>query len=128
MSLTKVHHIEVNNKQLKEQLEELHGEMDGLESHHRQQMMEAVENLQAVQEAHKKDMQQLQMSTNYQMKREAESIQRALQEKVNEIETLQKQLSDSEREKHTEIVKLRLEVSKCRLKHDNINHNSCKYI
>ena len=45
-------------------------------------------------------------------KRETESLQLSIQEKNGEIRQLQKQLSDLERDKHTELVKLRLEVSK----------------
>lgn len=39
-----------------------------------------------------------------------EVLQRLLQDKTNEVKQLQKRLSDMEREKHTELVKLRLEV------------------
>ena len=44
-------------------------------------------------------------------RREADSLQHTIQEKNGEIRQLQKQLSDVERDKHTELVKLRLEVS-----------------
>lgn len=39
-----------------------------------------------------------------------EVLQRLLQDKSNEVKLLQKKVSDVEREKHTELVKLRLEV------------------
>lgn len=39
-----------------------------------------------------------------------EVLQRLLQDKANEVKQLQKKVSDVEREKHTELVKLRLEV------------------
>lgn len=44
-------------------------------------------------------------------KREADSLQHTIQERNSEIRQLQKQISDMERDKHTELVKLRLEVS-----------------
>lgn len=47
------------------------------------------------------------------VRKEVESLQRSLQEKSEEISSLHKQLSDMERDKHTEIVKLRLEVRVC---------------
>ena len=43
-------------------------------------------------------------------RQEVEVMQRLLQDKTNEVKQLQKRLSDVEREKHTELVKLRLEV------------------
>ena len=46
------------------------------------------------------------------MKREVEALQRTIQEKSGEIQHLQKRLADLERDKHTEVVKLRLEVNK----------------
>ena len=39
-----------------------------------------------------------------------EVLQRLLQDKANEVKQLQKKVSDVEHEKHTELVKLRLEV------------------
>ena len=41
---------------------------------------------------------------------EVEVLQRLLQDKANEVKQLQKKVSDVEHEKHTELVKLRLEV------------------
>ena len=99
-------------------------------------MSEAVENLNAVHEAHKREVTQLQTSANQQCgyiyihlhathkplqctrdkhahtaaKRESESLQQTIQERNGEVRQLQKQLSDMERDKHTELVKLRLEV------------------
>ena len=43
-------------------------------------------------------------------KREVEGLQRTIQEGNSEIRQLQKHLADLERDKHTEVVKLRLEV------------------
>ena len=45
------------------------------------------------------------------VKSEVESLQKVLQERSCEIRYLQKQVTDAEREKHSEVVKLRLEVS-----------------
>lgn len=45
------------------------------------------------------------------MRREIESQQKLLQDKSDEITVLHKQLADTERDKHTEIVKIRLEVA-----------------
>lgn len=39
-----------------------------------------------------------------------ESLQRTAEQRQSEIRQLQKQLSDMERDRHTEVVKLRLEV------------------
>lgn len=44
------------------------------------------------------------------VKKEIENVQKVVQDKTAEIRQLQKQQADSDREKHTEIVKLRLEV------------------
>lgn len=44
------------------------------------------------------------------MRRELEVLQRTIQERNGEVRQLQKQLTDLERDKHTEVVKLRLEV------------------
>ena len=91
-------------------------------------MSEAVENLNAVHEAHKREIAQMHTSANQQCgchthdsgtniitllvpaRRETDSLQHVIQEKNGEIRQLQKQLSDVERDKHTELVKLRLEV------------------
>lgn len=93
-------------------------------------MSEAVENISAVHEAHKREIAQLHSSANQQCdylnmspvsntipshslyiaKRETDSLQHTIQERNSEIRQLQKQLSDLERDKHTELVKLRLEV------------------
>ena len=43
-------------------------------------------------------------------KLEVTALEKTLQEKTGELKEMQKQLVDMEREKHTEIVKLRLEV------------------
>lgn len=110
---------------------------------HRKQMTEALENMQAVHEAHRKEMVELQTASNQHselrtcqcimhkqllsschhqlrdwntefppipVKRELEGLQRTIQEKNGEIRGLQKQLADFGRERHTEVVKLRLEV------------------
>ena len=45
------------------------------------------------------------------MRKEIDLLQKTAQEKTTEIQQLQKQLAEVERDKHTEIVKLRLEVS-----------------
>lgn len=45
------------------------------------------------------------------MRKEIDSLQKTVQDKAGEIQQLQKQLAEVERDKHTEIVKLRLEVS-----------------
>ena len=60
--------MESENSRLKEQLDLLHLEMYHLEEQHRQQMTEAMENLQAIQQAHKKDLIQVHESVNYQSK------------------------------------------------------------
>ena len=104
-------------------------------------MSEAVENLHAVDEAHKREITQLHNSAKLQggwrsliiissayltgsynlsirsAKREVETLQRTIQEKSGEIQHQQKRLADLERDKHTEVVKLRLEVNAlpCRL-------------
>ena len=44
------------------------------------------------------------------MRRELEVLQRNIQERNGEARQLQKQLTDLERDRHTEVVKLRLEV------------------
>ena len=44
-------------------------------------------------------------------------MQKAIAEKTSVIQQLQKQLADAERDKHTEIVKLRLEVTGCKSKY-----------
>lgn len=54
------------NVQLKERLNLLHSDTNQLEIQHRQQMTEATENLQAIQEAHKKDIIQVHSSISQQ--------------------------------------------------------------
>lgn len=44
------------------------------------------------------------------VRRELEVLQRTIQERNGEARQLQKQLADLERDRHTEVVKLRLEV------------------
>ena len=43
-------------------------------------------------------------------KKEVSSLQKLIQESNTEVRQLQKQLADMERDSHTEIVKMRLEV------------------
>ncbi len=52
---------------------------------------------------------------------EVEVLQRLLQDKANEVKQLQKKVSDVEHEKHTELVKLRLEVRYI-VTHTHIQH------
>ena len=50
-----------------------------------------------------------------------EALENTVTGKTTEIRHLQKQLSDAERDKHTELVKLRLEVGEpLRLHNDNV--------
>lgn len=44
-------------------------------------------------------------------KKEVSSLQKLIQESNTEVRQLQKQLADMERDSHTEIVKMRLEVN-----------------
>ena len=50
------------------------------------------------------------------VRKEIESLQRTLQDKSEEISSLHKQVADAERDKHTEVVKLRLEVTSLNIK------------
>ena len=111
-----------------------------LEEEHKKQMSEALENLRTIHDAHKKDMAQAQDIANQQSKicceqlvkehhtflfcelahklctivqQELKVLEKTIQEKNIEIKRLQKQNAELEREKHTEVVKLRLEVYKC---------------
>ena len=101
-------------------------EAEKLEQLHSQQMAEMMENMKAMQEANKVEISRLRDSSNQQckqelsflvviitipVKRELETLQRTVQDKAAEIRQLRTQLSDADRDKHTEIVKLRLEVS-----------------
>lgn len=88
-------------------------------------MTEAMNNLHLVQQAHKTELAQVHEEVHQQSKnilvlgivrfliavsKEIDLLNVTLQEKNVEIKQLQKQLSDIERDKHTEIVKIRLEV------------------
>lgn len=101
--------LENENTELKEQLEMLHKETEQLEQQHRQQMRNALDELQAIKEAHKNEIKSVQNSTTLQLRKEIESLDKTIQDKSSDIRQLQKQLSDVERDKHTEIIKLRLE-------------------
>ena len=48
------------------------------------------------------------------VQKEIEALERTVQEKNGEIRQLQKENAELERAKHTEVVKLRLEVGWCR--------------
>ncbi|XP_019864433.1 PREDICTED: cingulin-like [Amphimedon queenslandica] len=97
------------NSKLKERMERLQRETSELEAQHKDQMREAMDNLEAIKEAHKKDVVHIQAVTSKEMRKEIDLLQRNLQEKSEDISALQKQVGDAERDKHTEIVKLRLE-------------------
>ena len=56
------------NAELKEQLEMLHQETEQLEQQHRQQMRNALDELQAIKEAHKNEIKSVQNSTTLQRK------------------------------------------------------------
>jgi len=91
---------------------------------HKLQMAEALDNFQAVQEAHKKELSEMQDAANQQMRRELEVLQRTIQERNGEARQLQKQLADLERDRHTEVVKLRLEYDAKLLKLQKQNTKS----
>jgi len=89
-------------------------------------MEAAMENLEVVQNSHQKEITQIQDISNQQgisrlsyhvilvvftAKKEVSAMQKLIQESNTEVRQLQKQLADMERDSHTEIVKLRLEVS-----------------
>ena len=54
-----------------------------------------------------------------------EVLQRLLQDKANEVQELQKKVSDVEREKHTDLVKLRLEVRMLPDTHRHVHYCQC---
>lgn len=62
------------NSKLKESMERLHSETSQLELQHREQMREAINNLEAVKEAHKKDIIQVQAITSQHSKKKLKSL------------------------------------------------------
>lgn len=98
-----------------------------LEQKHKEQMEEAMENMDALRATHKKETAQIQENMKQQSKpnplcvwegceyfltvqKDIELLERTIQDKNGEIRQLQKENAELERAKHTEVVKLRLEV------------------
>ncbi|CAB3988688.1 Hypothetical predicted protein [Paramuricea clavata] len=88
---------------------------------HKCQMNEAIKNLEASQQAHAVEVRRLQENNQLQNKREVALLEKGIQEKNGEIRKLCQKLSDMERDKHTEIVKLRLEYDAKLLKAQKSN-------
>ncbi|XP_028403895.1 coiled-coil domain-containing protein 152-like [Dendronephthya gigantea] len=97
------------NVKLKKQLVDAKEMAINLEQSHKCQMNEAIKNLEASQQAHAVEIKRLQENNQLQNKREVSLLEKEVQEKNGEIRELCQKLSDIERDKHTEIVKLRLE-------------------
>ncbi|XP_065882398.1 coiled-coil domain-containing protein 152-like isoform X2 [Dysidea avara] len=97
------------NHRLQEQISAMKEVSIQLENERKKQMEAAMENLEAVQNSHQKEITQIQDISNQQAKKEVSAMQKLIQVSNAEVRQLQKQLADMERGSHTEIVKLRLE-------------------
>ncbi|XP_032232176.2 coiled-coil domain-containing protein 91 [Nematostella vectensis] len=115
--------LEVENRQKREQIANMKDTAKNLEEEHKKQMLESMKNLEAANEAHKKELTRLKDEAAQQTKRELALTDKSIQEQACEIRQLQKQLVDMEREKHTELVKLRLEYDAKLLKVQKSNVN-----
>eukprot|EP00731_Ephydatia_muelleri_P020546 Em0013g273a len=102
--------FENENAALRDQIVALHKSTVLLEMEHKKQIAESLDTLKAAHEAHKTELLRAQELVQRQSKQEIEVLQRQIQEKNAELRQIQKQLSDVERDRHTEVVKLRLEV------------------
>ncbi|KAL5471382.1 hypothetical protein EMCRGX_G029495 [Ephydatia muelleri] len=101
--------FENENAALRDQIVALHKSTVLLEMEHKKQIAESLDTLKAAHEAHKTELLRAQELVQRQSKQEIEVLQRQIQEKNAELRQIQKQLSDVERDRHTEVVKLRLE-------------------
>lgn len=113
--------LEDENVQLKNQIAEAKEIALKLEESHKSQMDEALKNLEASQQAHGIEIRRIQENNQQQSKREVAMLEKGIQEKNGEIRELRQKWSDLERDKHTEIVKLRLEYDARLLKAQKSN-------
>ncbi|XP_031554808.1 coiled-coil domain-containing protein 150-like [Actinia tenebrosa] len=108
-TLSKRCDFEDENGRLKEQIQQMKKSADALEQEHKNQITEAIKEIEVSDQMHKNEICRLKEESQQQAKREISLLEKSLQEKDSELRHLQKQLADMARDKHTEIVKLRLE-------------------
>ena len=114
--LSKRYDFEGENLRLKKELANMQKKASQLEDTHCCQMAEAMENLQALSSKHKAEMAAAQRLALQQLQQACQAKDKETQEKIDEIKLLQREKSELERAKHTDIVKLRLECDAKMLK------------
>ncbi|KAK3750531.1 hypothetical protein QZH41_018144 [Actinostola sp. cb2023] len=101
--------FEDENQQLKEQIAQAKTTLQTLENEHKNQISEAMQEIDVSDQMHKQEICRVKEELQQQNKRDMSLLEKNIQEKDGEMRRLQKQLADMSRDKHTQIVKLRLE-------------------
>ena len=96
---------EEENAELKSQITVMREKSIRLEQEHKSQISEAIHS-------HKQEMSRVREETLQQRKKEIAALEKSQQDKGDQIQKLQKQLTDATQAHQTEIVKLRLQVKK----------------
>ncbi|XP_006814581.1 coiled-coil domain-containing protein 152-like [Saccoglossus kowalevskii] len=101
--------VEDQNGILKERVAKLEEELTVVRQEHEINLCDQVEKLEKLKENHHEELKKNQMDTKHKVEQVKMSVQKELQCKQEELQQFQKQLEALRKEKHTEIVKLRLE-------------------
>ncbi|XP_071485555.1 coiled-coil domain-containing protein 152-like [Diadema antillarum] len=101
--------LEDENQQLKEKVTNMADELAAVREEHTLTLSEAQAQLQELRQAHKEEIEKIKATATSQRESEVGLLKQSLQHKLSEISRLQGELADLEREKHTELARLRLE-------------------
>eukprot|EP00117_Sycon_ciliatum_P014923 scpid90201/ scgid14987/ Coiled-coil domain-containing protein 152 len=107
--VSKLCNLEEENGKLKQQLEDERASSAIITEAHRGQRDDLLKELSDIRATHSTEMERLQQMAQQQGRRDKALLEKQIEEKSGEIRQLQKRLTNMEREKHNELVKLRLE-------------------
>ncbi|XP_033125128.1 spindle pole body component 110-like [Anneissia japonica] len=109
--------IEDENRTLKDQIEDMQDKVAMLTKEHGEKEDKWKEERQEIIERHKEALVNVTEDARIEVKKEVSILERSLEEKIRSVRTLQKQMADAEKAKHTEIIKLKLEMSAAKKMH-----------
>ncbi|XP_071952852.1 uncharacterized protein [Antedon mediterranea] len=102
-------HIEVQNRTLKDQIEDLKNTIARQNKENKENEDKWKKERQDMIDKHTEEVASVIQDGQIEMQKEVCILERKLDEKTQSVKSLQKQMADAEKAKHTEIVKLKLE-------------------
>ncbi|XP_070563037.1 coiled-coil domain-containing protein 152-like isoform X2 [Ptychodera flava] len=108
-TLSKRCHIEEQNVELKDKLARQEEEIGKIKQELDTSLREAAERIQRVKEENKEDLENIQKATREKAEQDIAALMEKLKAKDQDMKGLNEELSNLKKDKHTEIVKLRLQ-------------------